>query len=82
MVRFASVVTHTFDEMNKTRQMLKVVNDFANKGLTYRPTNNTALHLLQRWTNAFNVRHHWDSIMDQLKTPLTTTRHGRQGGVI
>ena len=80
MVRFASVVTHTFDEMNKTRKMLKVVNDFANKGLTY--TTNTTLHLLQRWTNAFNVRHHWNSIMDQLETPLTTTRHGRQGGVM
>ena len=34
MVRFASVVNNTFDEMNKTRQMLKDVNDFANKGLT------------------------------------------------
>ena len=65
MVRFASVVNHTFDEMNKTRQMLKDVNDFAIKGLTY---TNTALHLLQRWTNAFNVRHQWDSIMDQLES--------------
>ena len=64
MVCSASVVNHTFDEMNKTRQ-LKVVKEFSNKGLTY---TNTALHLLQRWTNAFNVCHQWDSIMDQLES--------------
>ena len=63
MVRFASVVNHTFDEMNKTHQMLKDVNEYSIKGLTY---TNTVLHLLQPWTNAFNVRHQWDSIMDQL----------------
>ena len=58
VLNFASVIDHTFNEINKTRQMMREITDYDQRA--FKQTNQ-ALQTVQTWLNAFAIRHAWDT---------------------